>query len=88
MSIFNKVQKSGRLFNKVGQNVPTMFRKVDNSVLRANAFISPTLKHMGFDNIARITNGVANGIHDTRKVVNNNLEKAIHQPVSQLRKYA
>lgn len=89
MTIFNKVTSQGsRLFGKVTQNAPGMFRKIDNSILRGNAFLSPTLKHFGFDNLANAANGIAGGIHDTRKAINNNLERAVHQPVSQLRKFA
>ena len=39
MSIFNKVQKSNRLFNKVGQTVPKLFRKIDNSVLQKRSVV-------------------------------------------------
>lgn len=89
MSLFHKVQQGGTsLFNKFTQNVPSIFRKVDNSVLRANSFLAPTLRHFGFDNMANVSNGLANTAHATRTAINNNLEKAVHAPVSELRRYA
>ena len=85
--MFSKIgQKASSLFSKATQTIPSMFRKVDNTAQRFSSFAQPVLTHFGYGNIANAIGGINKGIHATRNVINNNLERAVNAPISELRR--
>jgi hypothetical protein len=91
MSWFNKLQNGAqKLFTKT-VNDPNIFRKigntarkVDNSIARVGHFLSNTANTMGMTPLAGMINSGVNAAHQIR----NNLEKSIHAPLSDIKKYA
>ncbi len=91
--LFRKIEDGAKYFTKMG-NTNTLFRKIentgrkiDNSVARVGNFLINTSKSLGLPNpvASTIQQGV-NLVHNTRTGIKNNLEKAIHAPLSDVRK--
>jgi hypothetical protein len=100
MKLFNKISGDvTKLFNKVNSSAPTLMRKfnntirkADNTVGRVGNFISNTSNQLGGPAIIGDTaKYVAGRVHDGRKqimhtenIIKNNLEKAIHAPMKEI----
>jgi hypothetical protein len=94
MKLFNKISSNAnRLFNKAKADSPSLYRKftntirkIDNSVGRVGNFLSNTSKDLGLPSVLHENvDKLVGGVHNTRKVLHNNLEKAIHEPLSKIR---
>jgi hypothetical protein len=89
MKLFNKISEgASRLFNKIGnennlfRKINNTARKIDNSVTKVGQFLVPTLNHFGYHGIGSLIANGADSVHQIR----NNLEKAIKEPISDIRK--
>ncbi len=76
-SLFNKIANDhGDIFNKISIGA----RKFDNSIARVGKFLIPSVSQ--FSPVAgKFIQGFVDGTHDIR----NNLEKAIHTDINDIR---
>ncbi len=89
MKLFTKISEGAtKLFHKMGQEnhlfrkINNTARKIDNSVAKVGQFLVPTAHYLGFHGVGNL---IANGA-DTVHAVRNHLEKAIKEPVNDIRK--
>ncbi len=89
MKLFSKISEGAtKLFNKIGnenhlfRKINNTARKIDNSVAKIGQFLVPTAHHFGFHGAANLIANTADSVHAVR----NHLEKAIKEPVSDIRK--
>jgi hypothetical protein len=89
MKLFSKISEGAtKLFNKIGnenhlfRKISNTARKVDNSVSRIGAFLVPTARNFGYNGVASLISNGVDSVHQIR----NNLEKAIKQDPSDIRK--
>jgi hypothetical protein len=89
MKLFSKISEGAtKLFQKMGQEnhlfrkISNTARKIDNSVAKVGRFLVPTAHRLGFGSVG---NFLSNGV-DTVHAIRNDLEKAIKDPVSDIRR--
>ncbi len=86
--LFRKIEDGAKYFTKMG-NTDKLFRKIsntgrkiDNSVARVGNFLINTSNSLGLNPISSAIKKGVDIVHSTR----NNLEKAIKEPIGDVRK--
>ncbi len=89
MKLFSKISEGAtKLFHKIGnenhlfRKISNTARKIDNTVAKVGRFLVPTANHFGYHGIGSLISNGVDSVHQIR----NNLEKAIKEPVSDIRK--
>jgi hypothetical protein len=89
MKLFSKISEGAtKLFHKLGnenhlfRKINNTARKIDNTVAKVGQFLVPTAHYLGFHGAGNLIASGADTVHEIR----NNLEKAIKEPVDNIRK--
>jgi ABC-type transporter Mla subunit MlaD len=94
MKLFSKISHgASKMFNKASDSAPTMYRKfnntirkVDNSVARVGNFIANSSDHFtGNKLLGDSVRGITSSVHQTRKNLQNDLEKSIKGNLNDVR---